>query len=144
MPKETKTGTRAKLRLKYNSNNENTRPKKIIKNKEIWPGAIYSYKSKEYVYFNDGWKPLYWSDDYINPKSINTPDDIVKAFDALQERATELGYPIKLFAKERPIHPLSRVDAKLLLKYDKTYPNTVLAALNVSETVEKLLEENNA
>ena len=113
---------------------------KIIKNKEILQGAIYTYNSKDYVYFNDEWKPLYGPDCYINNEKINTPSDIIAAFDDLQKRATEIGYPIKLFAKERPIHPIHNAcDTTLLLTYDESCPNAILAAIRITQTLEKLM-----
>lgn len=112
-------------------------------------GEIYVYKYTRYFYDgNENLWHLYDTSKILNTKNITTPEDIIKVFDELQERASELGYPIKLFSSDRPIHPFHGcVDVPLTLKYDESCTNAILAAINVKETVENLMSryggENN-
>ena len=111
----------------------------ILKPKSgILKGELCTYNYEDYFYDGLTWKPL-MTKSYINTDNINTVDDIIKSFDDLQQRATELGYPIKLFTKSRPIHPCNSMDVKLTLTYDSSCPDAILAAVNVKETIDYIM-----
>lgn len=57
----------------------------------------------------------------IDLSHIKTPEDIIKVFNALQVKATELGYPISLFGV---------VNSYLKLTYDNDYPDRILVSIN--------------
>lgn len=102
-------------------------------------GDCASYNGKDYLFTTKGWKLMDLNDiSNINLDNITTPNDIIDTFDKLQKRATELGYPIKLFDKVSPIHPTHRpIDVELSLVYDENTPNAILAAINIKQPFEK-------
>lgn len=112
---------------------------KLIPTNTVLTGQLCTYNNSDYFYDGNNWVPL--DNQIIDTSKINSPKDIIDVFDKLQERATELGYPIKLFTKERPIHPIRHgIDTKLTLTYEENRPNVILAAINVKETIENLMK----